>query len=102
MIFLRALERGNLIVAEATAREVGQISLAEALELTALIARKEPHRHSRVAARWLRRYLAEQDSVALEEVGLIVGCLTALRSSHHEVALAVLRGMTRSRRRPVG
>jgi hypothetical protein len=50
-VFRRALERGNLLVAEATAREVGRISLAEALELTFLIAQKEPGRHPRVAAR---------------------------------------------------
>jgi hypothetical protein len=44
-VFRRALERGNLLVAEATAREIGQVSFAEALELTLLIAEKEPHRH---------------------------------------------------------
>ena len=37
-IFRRALERGSLLVAEATAREVGVIALDEALELTALVA----------------------------------------------------------------
>jgi hypothetical protein len=37
-VFARALQHGNLIVAEATARELGRISLAEALELTILIA----------------------------------------------------------------
>ena len=40
-IFRRALERGNLLVAEATAKEIGRISLAEALELTLLIAQKD-------------------------------------------------------------
>jgi hypothetical protein len=47
-VFRRALERGNLLVAEATAKEIGRISLAEALELTALIARKAPRRHPRI------------------------------------------------------
>jgi hypothetical protein len=32
---------------------LGRISLAEALELTILIARKEPRRHPKVAVRWL-------------------------------------------------
>jgi transposase InsO family protein len=36
--FNRAIERGNLLVAEATAREIGKVSLGEALELVALIA----------------------------------------------------------------
>jgi hypothetical protein len=32
-VFRRALEHGNLLVAEATARELGRVTLAEALEL---------------------------------------------------------------------
>jgi hypothetical protein len=39
-----------VLVAEATAREIGHVSLAEALELTLLIAQKEPHRHRQVAS----------------------------------------------------
>jgi hypothetical protein len=50
-IFRRALERENLPAAEAAARELPWVGLLDALELTALIARKEPRRHSRVAAR---------------------------------------------------
>jgi hypothetical protein len=50
---------GNPLVAEATAKEIGRISLAEALELTLLIAREDPRRHPRVAAplkpRWSLR-----------------------------------------------
>jgi hypothetical protein len=49
-IFRRALEPGNLIGAEATAKELPRLGLADALELTLLIARKEPRRHPRVAA----------------------------------------------------
>ena len=41
-IFKRAVERDNLIIAESTARELGRLTLAEALELTALVAHKEP------------------------------------------------------------
>jgi len=46
------------MVAEA-AKELPWISLAEALDLTLLIACKDPRRHPRVAARWLLRYLEE-------------------------------------------
>jgi hypothetical protein len=42
-----------------TAREIGRVTIAEALELTLLIAQKEPHRHSRVGARWRLRCLEE-------------------------------------------
>jgi hypothetical protein len=37
-IFQRAIEHGNVTVAEATARELGRITLAESLALTALVA----------------------------------------------------------------
>jgi len=41
-IFRRALEHDNLVLAEVTAREIGRVTIAEALELTALVARKQP------------------------------------------------------------
>jgi hypothetical protein len=41
------------VLAEVTAREIGRVTIAEALELTALVARRQPHRYGRFAARWL-------------------------------------------------
>jgi hypothetical protein len=38
--FHRAIDRGNLLVTEMTAREIGRITLAEALKLTILIAQR--------------------------------------------------------------
>ena len=61
-IFATAIERGNIAVAEATARELGRIKLDEALALTALAAEKEPERRSRFAVRWLHRLLEEDDT----------------------------------------
>jgi len=58
-IFATAIERGNIVMAEATAREFGMISLEEALGLTALVAERELERRSRFAVRWLRRLLEE-------------------------------------------
>jgi hypothetical protein len=63
-IFRRALERGNLVLAEVTAREIGRVTIAEALELTALVARKPPHRYGRFAARWLCLYLEDGAAVS--------------------------------------
>jgi len=40
------------VLAEVTAREIGRVTIAEALELTALVARKQSHRYGRFAARW--------------------------------------------------
>ena len=49
-----AAER-ELVIAEGLARELGRISLADALELTILIAKKESRRLSKGVVRWLER-----------------------------------------------
>jgi hypothetical protein len=92
-IFNRAIERGNLVVAEMTAREIGRISLVEALELTALIALRDSGRHGRAGARWARRYLEEHPSAGLDDLALVVGCLSALGGTNHDAAITALRDM---------
>jgi hypothetical protein len=77
------------------ARELGRISLADALELTAFVARKDPRRHPRVAARWVQRYLEEFEPT-LNEIALVVGALSALAGERHAEALRVLRAMVDS------
>jgi hypothetical protein len=54
-IFTRAIEHGNLVAAEASAREVGKLTLEEALRLLFLYAEKDPIRYERAALRWLGR-----------------------------------------------
>jgi hypothetical protein len=73
-----------------TARELGRISLEEALALTALVAEKEPERRSRFAARWLRRLLQEDESLTIEEAAMAASCLAALGGQSHDEALAIL------------
>ena len=77
--------------AEATAKELPRLELADALALTLLIARKEPRRHPRVAARWLLRYLEEDDEATIDEWFLL------RPASPHSPAIA-----TRKRRRRSG
>ena len=89
-IFRRASEHGNLILAEGMARELGQITLPEALDLAALIAHKDPRRHSRYAVRWLRRLLDEHDRMTIEEATLAASALLALGGPAHEQALSTL------------
>ena len=100
-IFRRAIERGNLTIAEATAKELLRISLTDALELTILIARKDPRRHPRVAARWLLRYLEENPDTMIDEAVLASSCLAAPGFGQADAA-HVLRAMaeraTRRRR----
>lgn len=91
--FNRAIERGNLLVAETVLRELGRPTLGELLELTILIAFKDPHRHARVSARWLLRYLEVRDQATIDEASFVVACLNALAGPAHEHAATALRDM---------
>jgi hypothetical protein len=77
-IFKRAIQRRNVVAALAAARELPELSLDDALELTLLVARKDPRRHTRIAARWLARYLEEDPAATIEEAGLAASALLAL------------------------
>jgi hypothetical protein len=88
-IFKRAIERQNLVVAEVTARELGHVTLVEALWLTALVALKDPRRRSRFAVRWLARFLEECDP-GIEEAALAASALSALGGIGHEAAASLL------------
>jgi hypothetical protein len=57
--FQRALDRGNIWVAEAVAREMPHLSLEDALRLVHLYAARDSPKYERAAMRWLERYLAE-------------------------------------------
>jgi hypothetical protein len=80
-----------------TAKELPRLGLADALELTILIARKEPRRHPRVAARWLLRYLEEDDEATIDELALAASCLAALTGKGYQEAPQALRDMTEKR-----
>jgi hypothetical protein len=89
-------------MALAAAKDLPQLSLTDALELTILVARKDPPRHPRVAARWLLRYLEEHPAATIEEAALAASSLVALTSAGYEEAGQTLRAMAEratSRRR---
>ena len=67
--FRRAVATGNLLIAEAAARDLQTISLADALELC-LLYRYDHERYERAAARWIARLIAEQPGVRLSEIEL--------------------------------
>ena len=94
-MFRRALEHGNLLVAEATVREIGVVSLSEALELMALIAKHERTRLDRLGARWLQRWLDETPAPTLEDAALIAALVGALGGPRHDQALTTLRAIAR-------
>ena len=89
----------------AAAKDLPQLSLVDALELTMLVARKESRRHPRVAARWLLRYLEEDPHATIEEAVLAASSLVALTSVGDQEAAQTLRAMAEratSRRRQRG
>jgi hypothetical protein len=100
-IFQKAIQRRNVVAALAAARELPQLSLLDALELTMLIARKDPSRYPRVAARWLRRLLEEHPDLTIEEAALAASCLVALPGTGYREAAQTLKAMaeTATRRR---
>jgi hypothetical protein len=59
MRFRRALDGGNVTEALSAASELRFVSLAEALELTLLLADREPEKYERAAARWHLRFAQE-------------------------------------------
>jgi hypothetical protein len=100
-IFQKAIQRRNVVAALAAARELPELSLEDALELTLLVARKDPRRHPRVAARWLQRYLDEDPAACIEEAALVASSLIALTGAGYQEAVQTLRAMAEraSRRR---
>jgi hypothetical protein len=90
-IFQRAIEHGNLVVAEDKARELGRLTVAEALDLVVLVVEKEPGRRSSYTVRWLRRLLEERAQTTIEEAALAASALAALASPAHAQAMRRLR-----------
>ena len=91
--FQRALKQGSLVIAEMTAREIGWISLKDALELTILVAQQDSPRYPRYSARWLERYLGEERGATLADAAFALGCLAALTGPMPADAIASLRAM---------
>ena len=75
-----------MISALAAAKHLPQLGLLDALDLTVLVARKDPPRHPRVAARWLLRYLEEHPHATIEEAALAASTLAALTGVDYEEA----------------
>lgn len=75
--FKRAIERRALWLAEDAAREVGKLSLEDALQLVHLYADRGSPKFERAAIRWLERYLTEGEP-SLERFAATVASLAQL------------------------
>ena len=67
--FQRAIRDRHLRRASMAARELGTVSLAEALALTLLTAELDDDRWPRAAARWLGRFIVESPAMTISEAG---------------------------------
>ena len=95
--FRRALDRENVTEALSAASELDFVALAEALELTLLLADKEPEKYERAAARWHVRFLHEVPKVDLREDQAVLALLAAIPANRMAAAaLAELLSRRRS------
>jgi hypothetical protein len=98
--FRRAIERGNVVVAEVRRAKSGQLDLSEALELTALVAQRDRERSRRFAVRWLQRWLEESKAPTVEDAVMVVCCLAALGGERHAEAVNSRRALSSWRSTP--
>jgi hypothetical protein len=94
--FQRAIHRRHLFAAEMAAREMHEITLADALALTVLIGEENPARYDRAAARWHMRFVREANGIDLRESQLVLAALAALRGPTAATAAATLVSLGRS------
>jgi hypothetical protein len=90
--FSRAIAHGDLLGADAAAREIGWLSLDDALKLCLLFAEKEPERYRRAGVRWLSRLLVERQ-LDLDEAALAASSLAALTGRSSEEARSSLAAL---------
>jgi hypothetical protein len=87
--FQRAIQRRHVAQAEMAAREMGQLSLIDALTLVACYARTGSPKFEQAAVRWLTR-LADERGASLRDVTIAAAALEALRTRHHDLAEKML------------
>jgi hypothetical protein len=94
--FRRALDRGNVAEALSTATEIQVVGLVEALELTLLLADREPLKYERAALRWHVRFVREEADVDVRESQAVLALLGAI-PEHRNAAGALAELLSRRR-----
>src|SRR6266480_7391493 len=92
--FQRAIHARHVQNAEMAAREMGGLSLADALLLCELLANTDSARYERAALRWLERFIEER-LPPLTEVALAASALADLRHGHRNVGIVTLKRLLR-------
>jgi hypothetical protein len=88
--FQRAIHRRHVEAAEMAAREMGGLSLADALALCELLANVDPARYERAALRWMQRFIDER-LPPLTEVALAASALAELRHGDRNAGVETLK-----------
>jgi hypothetical protein len=92
--FQRAIHARHVQNAEIAAREMGGLSLADALLLCELLAKTDPARYERAASRWLQRFIDER-LPSLSELALAASALAELRHGRRNVGIETLKHLLR-------
>jgi hypothetical protein len=92
--YRRALERRHVFGAEIAAREMGYLSLRDALGLLALYAADDSPKYEKAAIRWLGRLTLESDDLQLDDLQLAAAALQAL-PRRPDSSLRVLTDLSR-------
>lgn len=82
----RAIQTRNLWAAETAMRELGDISLVDALDYLALLAQARPDRFDRAAIRRHGRLETETRALTISESHLALAALSMLRASDTSAA----------------
>src|SRR5215211_5347190 len=88
--FARAIERRQVRNAETAARELRQLSLADALALVALYAVADDAKFEQAAVKCLGRLCHERAGLSLGSLQFAAAALSELGGSRHDAALNVL------------
>jgi hypothetical protein len=88
--FERFLRQGNVEMAEQAARELGQLSLRDALSLVSLYARMGSPKFEPAAVKWVGRLALEGRAIDLQDMLVAVAALSQLRGQRSDKASRIL------------
>jgi len=97
--FQRAIERGNLLAAEAAAHPLFQLSVADALSLCLLLVEQEQSGFSGPGTRWHARFVLEAQGIGLFESQLLLAAVATLPAGDRK-PIAPIRELGRRYRVP--
>lgn len=88
----RALDQGNVFLAELAAREMPRLSLHDSLGLVVLYAQSGDPKFERASARWLTRVIEER-ALSTQQVALAANALLELQGNHARHGARLLDGL---------